>query len=162
MDENKITKEYLHSLFAYSDGKLYWKSPKQAIQVGDEAGCVRRSGYVIITINQKSYQAHRLIYLMHYGDTPKMVDHIDNNPRNNRIENLRAATTHTNQYNTKLSERNTSGVKNVCWHKGKHRWMVKIKANGTFHYLGYYKDLESAKLKASEARQLLHKEFARG
>ena len=162
MEEAKSLYNKLHTLFEYRNGKLYWKVSRQAIQIGAEAGCMRSTGYVIITIAQKYYQAHRLIFLMHHGYLPEMVDHVDGNPSNNDILNLRASDRHTNQYNSKVSDRNTSGVKNVCWHKTKQRWMVKIKAHGKIHNLGYYKDLESAKLKAQEARSLLHKEFARG
>jgi hypothetical protein len=162
MDENKKLYLELHTLFEYKEGKLYWKVNRQGVKEGKEAGCKRRNNYVVITVNQKPYPAHRLIFLFHHGYLPEMVDHIDRNPNNNNILNLRASTRHENQYNVTANIRNTSGVKNVCWHKAKQRWMVKIKAGGKFHYLGYYLDIESAKLKAQEAREMLHKEFARG
>lgn len=87
---SELTQECVRSLFDYRDGELYWKvSRGNGMKIGDLAGTVRTDGYRSIQINGKLYLAHRLIFLYHYGYIPKEIDHIDSNPSNNNISNLR-------------------------------------------------------------------------
>ena len=88
----EITQEECHYLFFYDDleGLLRWKNPRAPwIKYGDVVGCTRSDRYVVTRINKKTYLLHRLVYLYHHGYIPKLIDHIDQNPSNNRIENLR-------------------------------------------------------------------------
>ena len=146
--------------FTYKDGHLYWKRPRLGIQVNDQAGSVDTKCYLRIRFNGKKYLNHRLIFLMHYGHLPEMLDHIDNNPLNNRIENLRPATRKENGYNRSVQKNNNSGYKNVYWHKQAKRWSVTITFNKKIKYIGLFKDLELAGLVAQEARNKYHGEFA--
>lgn len=151
----------LKSIFDYSNGELYWKirpSPKR--NVGDCAGTISGS-YKKIQVFGKTYQAHRLIFLMIHGYLPKIIDHIDNNKWNNKIENLREATNSQNMCNVKIPSSNTSGVKGVCWNKNKNAWQVQLRLHGKLNYLGLYKDKELAELVIFEARNKFHGEFAR-
>lgn len=109
-----------HSMFHYKRGKLYWKDTmgSRALE-GIEAGSVTYEGYRRITVARKEYRTHRLIFLMHHGYMPEIVDHINGVRDDNRIENLRAATINENCYNCKLSKSNKSGVKGVYWVKGR-------------------------------------------
>jgi hypothetical protein len=105
-----MNKELLHELFDYCDGNLYWKqSVNTKIKVGQKAGCPKNDGYIQIRVNKKPYQAHRLIYLYHYGvlpDHPLELDHINRNRADNKVENLRIVTKSENQLNrTKWSEK---------------------------------------------------------
>ena len=121
-----LTQEKVLSLFEYKAGVLYWKiKPANNTNVGDIAGHTKKDGYSIVAIKRKSYLVHRLIYLMHYGILPKEIDHIDTNPNNNKIENLRAATHAENISNSKRKSNNTSGARNVTWHKASKKWIVK-------------------------------------
>ena len=157
-----ITKDYLHQLFEYKDGNLYWKlNSANNVKVGDNAGSFCSRGYKFIGINRKVYRMHRLIFLMFHGYLPKIIDHKDGNPLNNRIENLREATPSQNGYNKKISKANSSGKKGVCWKKDKSKYKVEITINSKPTFFGYYKDYELACLVADEARSKYHKEFAR-
>jgi hypothetical protein len=157
-----ITKEYLHELFEYKDGELYWKlSPTNNVKTGKSAGSFCKRGYKFVGINKKVYRIHRLIFLMHYGYLPKIIDHKDNNKFNNRIENLREASTFENQQNRTVQKNNKSGIKNVAWHKHSSKWRVSIQVNKKRNFIGSFKDLELADLVATEARNKYHKEFAR-
>ena len=146
--------------FTYKDGNLYWKKPRSGIQVKDKAGSLDTKGYLRIRFNGKKYLNHRLIFLMHYGYLPEMLDHIDQNKLNNCIENLRQSTREENSYNKPLSKNNKSGQKNVHWHTKSKRWVVSIGFNKKVKYIGLFKDLELASLVAQEARDKYHKEFA--
>jgi len=89
-----------------------------------------------------------------------LVDHIDGNTGNNRIENFRASNKSLNACNSKLSSCNTSGHKGVVWHKGAGKWMCQLIANKKIIYLGVHEDFELACLVADEARNLYHGEHA--
>jgi len=163
MTEQIITKELLDELFEYKDGSLYWKvTLSNRGQIVNKAGSARTDGYLRLGINGKEYAIHRLVFFMHNGYLPKIIDHIDNNYLNNKIENLREATQSQNLQNSKLSKNNTSGIKNVSWDKEKNKWLVsiKIKNNGKSQYIGYYADIELAELIAIEAREKYHGTFA--
>ena len=91
------TKEYLHSIFRYEDGKLIRISNKKRTdRIGKEAGYFGKNNYRVIQIDKQQYQAHRVIWKMFHGTEPDYLDHIDNDPSNNRIENLQEC---TNSYN---------------------------------------------------------------
>lgn len=162
MADQDITKEILNFLFEYKDGELYWKfslsskSPKGSI-----AGSIKQDKYRRIGLNKKPYLAHRLIFMMFHGYFPQVVDHIDGNKLNNRIENLRAANLSENQHNRKMSKTNTSGYKNVTWNKRKSKWLVNVRVHSMDFHIGYFDDVELADLAAQEARDKYHKEFAR-
>jgi len=161
MAEQIITKEYLNELFEYRDGELYWKIPTKGHSVGMLAGSVNKLKYRAIKINSKLYKAHRLIYLMFNGELPKMIDHIDNNPSNNRIENLRPANTSLNRQNAKINKNNTSGVKGVSWDSQAGRWKARIWSNKKTHTIGLFNTIAEAEKVVKSARERLHMDFAR-
>lgn len=147
----------------YRDGELWWKIKKTRRRLDVPAGAVTR-GYrnICTTIDgkRKMVPAHRLIYLMHHRHLPQAVDHIDGNPANNSIENLRAASCAENQWNAKKRSDSSSGIKNVSLHKKTNLWHVQIYAYGK-KYQWYFRDIELAELVAIAARKKLHKDFAR-
>ena len=157
-----ITKELLHKLFEYKDGILYWKEHKamNKVKAGSEAGTKKSDGRIVISIDYKMYKAHRLIFLYHHGYLPNLIDHIDGNNLNNRIENLREANKSQNALNSKLSKSNKSGVKGVFWHKRDKKWCVKFQVNGTQKYFGTYHDIDVAKFVVEAMRCKYHGNFA--
>ena len=108
-------------------------------------------GYLIIDLYEnairKSYQVHRLVAnaFINNPDDKNCVDHKDNNRTNNNISNLRFATSKENNQNRKLSSRNTSGCKGVCFDKRAKKWHAQIKIDGIRVHIGYYDNLEDAK-----------------
>lgn len=148
--------------FEYVDGRLFWKinTNKSKNLIGKEAGCYKGRSYGTVMIDKKSHCIHRVIYCMHTGEWPEIVDHINNKTRDHRIENLRAATHSTNNMNRNKQSNNNSGCKNVCWNKSHNKWAVQIMANGKRVYSRLFKDLELAELVAQEARSKYHGKFA--
>lgn len=89
--------------------------------------------------------AHRVAWAVSYGFWPEEeIDHIDRNPDNNKIENLRLATPSNNQWNKAKYKTNTSGYKGVTWSKDKGKWMARCSAFGKEKFLGYFDDAKSA------------------
>jgi hypothetical protein len=161
-DTNHITKEYLQSIFKYEDGNLYWKkSPFWSIEAGSKAGTLTKRGYTNIFIKRRTYKLHRLVYMFHYGYFPKCIDHIDGNPANNFIENLREATIAENQLNARLRINSKSKIKCVSWESKTEKWRVRMMVNGACKYFGEYKDLDYAKFIADAMRYKYHGKFAR-
>ena len=157
----KLNKEILHELFNYCDGVLYWKiRPNNRIKEGSKAGAADNTGYIKIGIGGKVFCAHRLIYLMFYGWMPEEVDHKDLIRSNNRIENLRDATSAQNKRNAPVRNDNTSGIKGVSWLKSSSKWRVQVR-HGKQCFSANFDDIELAELVAIEARNKFHGEFAR-
>ena len=148
----------------YRDGQLYWKvKAGRGVSVkrpGDVVATVPDPlGYQYVTWRRKHYAVHRVVFLLAYGYLPDCVDHIDNNPSNNRAENLRAATRLQNQHNRRANASSKTGVKNVTPHQGK--WQVRFSiARKTYHF-GCYATLEEAAAVAARVRRELHGKFAR-
>ena len=152
----------LYELFAYKNGNLYWrKRPNSMVKAGEKAGSEDSLGYTFIAYKRKKYALHRLIFWRHYGFLPDEVDHIDGNPRNNCVENLRAATHLENMRNSKIRKDNTSGIKGVCWSIASKKWEVKFQLNGKTKHFGKYHDINVAKFVCETMRHKYHKEFAR-
>jgi hypothetical protein len=149
-----LTQDHVKSLFDYRDGQLYRKSN------GKLSACKHADGYLRSHISNKIHYNHRLIFLMHYGYIPTFIDHIDGDPSNNRIENLREATNNQNQHNKKIGVNNKSGVKNVHWSKSMKKWCVQISVDKKIKTVGFYDGLEIADNAAQEARKMYHGEYA--
>ena len=148
-----------HELFEYKDGDLYWKNSMRPSYNGKLAGYDYKDGYKKITIKNKQYYVHRIIYLMQHGFMPKIVDHIDGNKKNNKIENLREANSSQNAMNCVENQRNTSGYRNVSYNKNRNNWSVYIRINKKTNFFGSYDDVELAGLVAEEARNKYQGEF---
>lgn len=156
-----ITQDLVKHLFEYRDGILYWKNPTATrVKQGQAAGRIGKRGYLDTNINYKKYKNHRIIFLMFNGYLPEIVDHIDNNRLNNRIENLRAATMSQNLHNAKLSKSNKSGVKGVSWEKNRKAWKAEVVVNGATKRVRGMQSLELAELVVQELRQIHHGEYA--
>ena len=162
MADQIISQDYLKQIFDYKDGNLYWKIKTGARSLkGAKAGYFDKScKYSLIRIKGKSYLTHRLIYLYHHGFLPKILDHIDANKLNNKIENLRPSNLITNGYNAKISKRNKSRIKGVYWHNLMKKWAVQLSIDGKQKKLGYFENLKDAEILVKKMREQHHKEFA--
>jgi len=152
----------LHELFAYrADGTLIWRvKPAQRVQIGDIAGSKRADGRAEVSIKNKPYKLHRLIFLWHHGWLPIEVDHKDNDPGNNRIENLRSAKHIDNMRNSGARRNNRSGVKGVSWDKTKGKWVAQCGVNSAAPFRAVFDRIEDAEAAVKQFRELHHGEFA--
>lgn len=153
MGVDMVTRDRCLELFVYKNGQLIWNKKKGRANVGDIVSNK-------VKIDGTAYGVHRIIFLMVHGYMPPEVDHKDNNPKNNNVGNLRAATRSQNGSNRRIQVNNTSGVKGVSLHRPSGLWRVTIKVNNKQLSCGYYKDLELAELVSIEARNKYHGAFA--
>jgi hypothetical protein len=155
-----MTQEYAHSLFEYKDGSLYWKVRKAPhVKIGAKVGSPEVNGYETVYVDGRNWRIHRLVFLMQHGYLPKVLDHINGNRKDNRIENLREASHQTNAYNQNMKRNNISGIKGVSWNNDRQKWAVRVNHNKKT-YQRYVQDLELAKLVAIEMRSKLHGDYA--
>ncbi len=143
-----ITAEKLRELLHYDHetGIFTWKvSTSNRVKVGDVAGSPDGQGYLQIKVQRRLYLAHRLAWLHINGVWPKLnIDHINRNPSDNRLVNLRDVTHKQNHQNRSKSSNNTSGHPGVYWHKRISKWVAQIKHNQKNIYLGCFSILEEA------------------
>ena len=107
-----------------------------------KTGCLDGRGYAKIRIStmgkSKLLLAHRIAWFIYHGELPNIIDHLDRDPLNNKITNLRLCTQQQNQFNTSKRVNNTSGFKGVSWHKRGKKWCASIKQNGKQISLGRF------------------------
>ena len=104
-------------------GKLFWRQSKMGRQIFKPAGHKDKTGYTRIMIDYKMYLAHRIIWLLSYKEWPKEhLDHIDRNPDNNKLENLRDVGRSMNMRNAKARKDNCQG------HRG-----ISLNPNGRYY-----------------------------
>jgi hypothetical protein len=123
---------------------------------GKPAGRPHRHGHIYININYKNYAAHRLAWVFVYGvPPPPFLDHINGNPSDNRICNLRPCSQSQNMRNARLRCNNTSGHKGVYWSKRERKWCAYITVDKRIKVLGRFED----KHEAIEVRRLAATKF---
>lgn len=145
-----LSRNELTTLFEYRDGHLFWRvtrSPK--VKAGDVAGWQspaakkgRGKPYLRVQFEGKAYYVHRIIYALHYDAWPKVVDHVDGNVLNNKIENLRPCSQLRNSSNRKRSKANKSGVTGV-YPKGA-KWRANIRFQRRLFHLGTFPTKQEA------------------
>ena len=155
------SQEYLKECFDYDEetGNLIWKerplhhfNTEQGMRVFNSskvnkfAESIHHTGYKVTNITNKGqYLVHRIIWKLLTGKDPEgQIDHINNDPLDNRIENLRDVTTGENQQNKRHFINNTSGHKGVYWDTKALKWFSKITRKGHVMRLGYFKNKEDA------------------
>lgn len=95
--------------------------------------------------------AHRLVWVMHNGPIPDgmMVDHINLDKADNRIENLRLVNKSGNAQNSRW--------KGFWLDTRSGKWRAQIKINGKCKHLGLYDTEEDARKSYLKAKSELHK-----
>ena len=152
----------LAALFVYDPdtGVLRRKTARGSAKVGDAAGGGNSHGYLVVFVGKRRAMVHRVCWALHYGRWPQhQIDHINRNRMDNRIANLREATSMQNAGNTNLSCRNTSGIRGVSWSKGDRAWVAYIRANGKQRRLGVFADKAEAAAVYAKAARLKFGEF---
>lgn len=107
--------------------RLRGRGPSYLVRAGDAAGwlAVSKSGREVyqISVESSKYLNHRIIYLLSVGEIPHgmIIDHINGDSTDNRLENLRCTTYKVNGRNSCMRVDNTSGVTGVFFQDVKGR-----------------------------------------
>lgn len=122
---NYPSQEFLQEMFNYEDGMLFYKkNPPRSNLVNKRAGTKSFGNYRQVTIAKKKFFEHRLIWILLNGTIPNdlVIDHIDRDPSNNKIENLRVIS----QAGNTLNRSTTTHVQK--WAEDK--WYARFKRFG--------------------------------
>ena len=158
---NGRAKEFIKDFYEIDPSSrtgLRWKQDRFRAKKGQEAGSHSESaGYFLVSDGYygKLY-AHQAIMFLATGkmsNRQNQIDHINGNPLDNRLENLRfvSATGNQRNANRKMQSNNTSGITGL--HKvfmhGKLRWRAKYA--GAVLYTGLNKDFAIKQLEEARA-----------
>jgi hypothetical protein len=166
-----VTPDLLRETVEYDPetGLLYWKERPRSMfstemswkmwngkHVGNEAfSYADKRGAKSCRSFGKAMWAHRVAWAIHFGEWPtKEIDHINGDPGDNRICNLRQVTRAENMRNTRKVNA-ASGAYGIYWARHVNRWRVRLQFEGKVLSLGYYDDFEDAKRARVEAQKSL-------
>lgn len=147
-----------------ANGSLYWlpRLPETVNATGFKQGAICKNwnarfagkeaftamslrGYYVASINGRRVYKHHVIWAMHYGEWPdSMIDHMDGDPTNNHISNLRLVSRAENQRNMKLQDRNKTGRIGVWHDKRRNAYQAFISHKNKRISLGRFKRIEDA------------------
>lgn len=117
---SEIANKYLE--YDYNTGFLYRKYKYHTSVVAGKRACRpcnhKHQNHLSVVVCGRDYPAHRIIWLMVYGEFPKgHIDHIDHNETNNLLNNLRVVTQAENNMNNSKRKDNTTGTTGVWINK---------------------------------------------
>lgn len=148
----------LRELFFYQDGFLIRK------KTGEKAGCPAKlnKNRRIICVDRKHYYAYRLIWLYYYGNLPEFVDHIDGDPTNDRLENLRAVTKSENNQNRDITTSvGKTGFHGIYYDKRRDKYVAEISLNNRKTHLGRFATAQEAHAAYIAAKRDMHPAWSR-
>jgi hypothetical protein len=110
--------------------------------------------------NKKVFSVHQLVAKAFLNHKPNgmnlVIDHINNDKLDNRVENLQIVTQRFNVYKTQGNY--SSDYKGVCWNKHAKKWRSAITIKGKRKILGYFENEYDAHLAYEKALQELVKQ----
>ena len=154
----------LKELLSYDPctGELSWRVQRGKCRAGTVITCRNGAGYIVARVDNVLLRAHRIAWAVTNGEWPiHEIDHINGDPSDNRIENLRQANRIQNMHNIKMPVTNKSGLKGVSWHSAANKWQAHIRSDGKNYYLGLFDSKDAAHLAYVEASKKLHGVFGR-
>jgi hypothetical protein len=158
MAKTELTAQRLRELLHYDaeTGQLSWLDPrKRALSRHGFAGYVIKGRYRGINIDRSRYFVHRLAWLYVHGEWPAgEIDHINGDPSDNRLANLRDVAHQTNGENQRVGRR--GGLLGTAFHKHNGRWRALICVNYKTTTLGYFDTAEEAHARYLQAKREMH------
>lgn len=158
-----FTASQLREFIYYKDGQLFWHPRPTNSQWNGRCANKRvvprrtRTGYLDVRIRGERLAMHRVVWVLHAGTWPKeVIDHINGNPVDNRIENLRDVDRRTNSLNRAVHRER--GLLGMIMHErrlGYSVWRVKIRVHGRQIELGRFPSEAEARAAQFSATTLL-------
>jgi hypothetical protein len=138
-------------------GVMWWAQRGKARQVGKVIGRLQDGrGYLTQTCQGKRYYLHHLMWAWVHGRWPLgVIDHVNRNPSDNRIDNLREVTSSRNNANCAVRRHSISKRKGVYRDKRDGRYYAFIDLDGDRQCLGGFQDADGA-YEARRTAELTH------
>jgi hypothetical protein len=162
----EFTDEYVNALrenVRYENGELLWNVTRGLAKANQPCGAnyVDKQGYREMSFLGIKATLHRFVWIYHRGPYAGDIDHIDGDPSNCRIENLRKCTRSENLKNRGKFKNCSSKYKGVYFRKDTKKWQASIRLNGKTKHLGVYDTELAAHLAWLSAATEHHGEFLR-
>ncbi len=156
MVQHEELRDYLLANYVVVNGSIMRKETFKQWNAGDTVGTVGLRGYKTLSISGNRYYVHRLIYLMHYGVLPDVLDHINGDKEDNDIGNLRPSSKIDNALNLHGPHKdNVSGFLGVTKKGNKYiarfrdEWLGSFNSPEEAH--NEYDRIKSARIKSPPA-----------
>jgi hypothetical protein len=109
-------------------GRIKRIAAKKKVLIGQYADVNTPTGYRIVWLSRRSFMAHRVVWLLSYGAWPSsMLDHINGDRGDNRIENLRLSNNSENIQNLRRARvDNLTGYLGVNKHASGYRARIWV------------------------------------
>lgn len=123
-------------------GEFRRRNYKKTGEAGPPITTELKSGYRMLKHKGKSYYAHRVAWLMVYGDWPDgEIDHVNSKRNDNRIINIRDVHIGYNVRQGRNISHGTKRINSSSKYKGVHRhkkggWVASTFINGKSKYIG--------------------------
>jgi HNH endonuclease/AP2 domain len=162
MTDREQFEAWIRQFIAYDPmtGILSWKEkPNRNIVVGRAIGRPNQWGHMTFGFRGRTLMVHRVAWFLTYGKWPEhQIDHINRDPADNSLANLRDVPQSVNMQNTHLWRKNTnSGFPGVRYRSDRTRcWRSEIKVNGKTKSLGNFSTPEEAHAAYLSAKRSLH------
>ncbi len=169
--------DFLKECFSYNafSGQILWNERPKSHFSNDTywrmwntshawkiAGSPMTNGYLMVQIRHGGIKtgilAHRIAWAITHGHWPDWLDHANGNRQDNRITNLRKATSAQNAWNTlRNGGKHPAGV---AMPKRSRKFIARITVNGTCTHIGSFDTAYEAHAAYVKARNEIHKEFS--
>ena len=155
----EINKESLDAILKYDPdtGNLHNRIDRGRYKAGSIAGTRTAYGHIRLNVLGGMYFAHRLAWLTTHGTMPNgVIDHINGNPSDNRILNLRDVC-HAENLQNQFRPSGNNPYLGVSLVRG--RWQSVAMRFGYSANLGLFDTPEKASSAYQDAKKLSHEEF---
>jgi hypothetical protein len=149
-------KGFEERFFITREGVIFLKDKTTVAKVSlDSSGYFRHS--------KTTKHVHRLVAeaFIPNPDSLPVVDHINGNRQDNRIENLRWVTHSQNSQNHKIYSHNKTGIDNTYFDKKRNRWICVRVIEGNRKQIGSFltkEEAEEAVRKYKETGEVTHRD----
>jgi hypothetical protein len=157
MSKEALTLGNVKTYFEYlpESGDLRWTHNAPAKVRGKLCQAKNSTGHKYVKFQGRNYYVHRIAWLYTHGEWPNSVDHINGNPADNRISNLRSVDHATNiQNERKARANNQSGLLGVSLN-GKN-YKAEIRVDGVKINLGTFENPQLAHEAYIVAKRQMH------
>lgn len=155
------SREELQEWFDYQDGELIRikSSDTRPDTIGKAFGGLTGTGYIQGWFKGKLYYLHHLVWIYYNGNLPEgVIDHVNRDKTDNRIENLREASKQQNTFNREGNHSAVSQFKGVS--KKRDKWRARITVDGVECSLGSFNSEIEAGLAYKQAAKLLQGDYS--
>ena len=138
--------EQVRAMVTYRNGSLFWNEARGRKKIDTPIGSMTSNGYLVVNWptahGRKKLLVHRLVWLCFNESVPPLVDHINRDKLDNRIENLRPLSYAENARNCGDKHYKNDLPRGVTIQKGKFK--AQIKLHGRTKHIGLYRTVEQA------------------